>query len=82
MICIWHSWSLVEFTWSGVSSKLLDIWGTTPAVYRVSVPSWAGTAVSDSFCWYEESATASTESSNSSDVDSLLLLGREIDRKF
>ena len=51
-------------------------------VCGVSVPSGAGTAVSDSFCWCEVSAMTSARSSNSSDVDSLLLLGRGIDRKL
>ena len=81
-IYIWYPWLLVEFTLSGVSSKPLVIWGTTPAVYRVSMPSRAGTAVGDSFCWHEESAMASAVSSDSSDLDSLLLHGRGMDRKL
>ena len=81
-VCIWLPWSLVRMTWSGGSSELLVIWGTTLAVCRVSMPFGAGTAVSVSFCWHEESATSSARSSNSFDVDLLSLLGRGIDRNF
>ena len=48
----------------------------------VSVPLGASTTVSDSFCWCEESVTTSVRSSDSSDVDLVLLLGRGMDRKF
>ena len=82
MIHIWSPWLMVEFTWSGISSGPLVIMGTTPVACRVSMPVRAGTTVSDSFCWHEESAMTFAGSSDSSDVDSLLLLGRGIDRKF
>ena len=48
----------------------------------MSVPSGAGTAVSDSFCWHEESAMTTAGSSDSSDVELLSLHGRGIDSKF